>query len=393
MVNHIGNIVRYESSTDNFNAVIVPIANTNPTLAVSNLSETTSYRAVVQLNSCVQVYSSVAVVTVNDISQGGNITGLSGFCTGTSLNLTLTNFVGTVQRWEFSTNNFSTVSGTITTSATTIATGALTAPRQYRAVVKNGFCNEAYSEVFALTQNASPIANAGSDVTILQGSSTQLTASGGASYEWRILGNAIVIGNSASFFAGPINTTTYRVTVISPEGCTATDDVTVNVDFSGLTISPSGVAQFNNIPVNTLSVKTLSINNVGTLPFTINSAVIENTNPSAIEPLFFSTTGLNLPLTLNASQNQQFNVHFQPTATLFQSATLTLNTSIGVFVVSLSGNGTSVLPAWAINPTSYSFESTAIGTSATATFTIANLGNVPINVGDLISNNTSFSAT
>ncbi|WP_165698033.1 T9SS sorting signal type C domain-containing protein [Flavobacterium nackdongense] len=60
----IGNILRWESSTNNFSTVS-SITNTSPTLLVSNLSASTVYRAVVQSGSCPSVYSSIATVNVN----------------------------------------------------------------------------------------------------------------------------------------------------------------------------------------------------------------------------------------------------------------------------------------------------------------------------------------
>lgn len=73
-----------------------------------------------------------------------------------------------------------------------------------------------------------PAADAGPDVTIIQGRPAELRASGGVSYQWEpaaSLSNA----NVANPVARPDVTTTYTVTITTEEGCTATDEVTVTV--------------------------------------------------------------------------------------------------------------------------------------------------------------------
>jgi len=76
----------------------------------------------------------------------------------------------------------------------------------------------------AVTVNPLPNADAGSDQTLCTGGIATLSASGGATYQW-----SNGLGNSANASASPISTTTYTVTVTSSAGCTATDQVTINV--------------------------------------------------------------------------------------------------------------------------------------------------------------------
>jgi len=72
------------------------------------------------------------------------------------------------------------------------------------------------------------VAEAGSDVTICEGSAARLQGSGGVSYEWRPLRN-LSSPASQSTSASPIDTTLYYVTVTDEHGCKATDSVSVNV--------------------------------------------------------------------------------------------------------------------------------------------------------------------
>ncbi|MFN3405251.1 MAG: DNRLRE domain-containing protein, partial [Cytophagaceae bacterium] len=71
---HTGTIIRWESSTDNFNT-IANISNTTTSQSYSNLTSTTQFRAVVQ-SGCYEASSASATITVNpspgDPSQYGN---------------------------------------------------------------------------------------------------------------------------------------------------------------------------------------------------------------------------------------------------------------------------------------------------------------------------------
>ncbi|MDX5348998.1 MAG: gliding motility-associated C-terminal domain-containing protein, partial [Hymenobacteraceae bacterium] len=71
-------------------------------------------------------------------------------------------------------------------------------------------------------------ANASEAVTIMKGRHTQLSATGGVSYKWepaRGLSDPTV----QNPVARPEVTTTYRVTVVTPDGCEVTDEVTIIV--------------------------------------------------------------------------------------------------------------------------------------------------------------------
>ena len=63
LAGHTGNILRWESSIDNF-VTIVMIANITNSQAYSNITQTTKYRAVVQSGTCTSANSSPATITV-----------------------------------------------------------------------------------------------------------------------------------------------------------------------------------------------------------------------------------------------------------------------------------------------------------------------------------------
>jgi hypothetical protein len=84
---------------------------------------------------------------------------------------------------------------------------------------------------FTVTVLDGPNANAGSNVTIQNGGSTNLQGSGGTSCSWTPT-TGLSSPNSCTTTASPSQTTTYTLTV-TENGCTNTDTVMVTVDGSG----------------------------------------------------------------------------------------------------------------------------------------------------------------
>ncbi|HYV93752.1 MAG TPA: PKD domain-containing protein [Chitinophagales bacterium] len=73
-----------------------------------------------------------------------------------------------------------------------------------------------------------PIPDAGPDVTINQGETTQLNATGGENYLWQPP-DALSDPNIFNPVANPLNTITYTVTVTGANGCKAIDSITITV--------------------------------------------------------------------------------------------------------------------------------------------------------------------
>ncbi|MFH0866102.1 MAG: gliding motility-associated C-terminal domain-containing protein [Bacteroidota bacterium] len=74
-----------------------------------------------------------------------------------------------------------------------------------------------------VTVNSLPVAFTGNDTTICEGNSLTVSAAGGDTYAWNT-------GDSTSSFSVyPSSTSTYIVTVTDIYGCSASDDITVNV--------------------------------------------------------------------------------------------------------------------------------------------------------------------
>ncbi|RDV13111.1 gliding motility-associated C-terminal domain-containing protein [Pontibacter diazotrophicus] len=95
-----------------------------------------------------------------------------------------------------------------------------------QAVTRNGCTSTGRTKVTATVRPS--VANAGEDVTIMEGQSVKLQATGGTSYSWSPatgLSNPFIADPSAR----PLKTTTFTVTVTSEFGCAYTDEVTVTV--------------------------------------------------------------------------------------------------------------------------------------------------------------------
>ncbi len=188
------------------------LSNANIANPVANPSSTTSYTVTASNGSCSS--TDVMVVTVNAIPTA-NAGSDATICSGTSTTLGASG--GTSYSWLPVTGlNAANIASPIATPAATTT---------YTVTVSNGTCSS--TDAVVVTVNATPVANAGTDVTICSGSTTNLNASGGTSYSWTPstdLDNAAI----ANPIASPTVTTTYVVTATTA-GCSATDAVIVNV--------------------------------------------------------------------------------------------------------------------------------------------------------------------
>ena len=175
---------------------------TNQSITVSpNVS--TTYSVIVTNNGCsssddvkVTVAETVAANAGNDVT----------ICQGSLTTLTASG--GTNYLW--STGETSTSIDVSPNQTTT-----------YSVTVSNGFQSDSDSVV--VNVNSSPVADAGNDITIINGESVTLSASGGFNYLWS---NGSTLQN---IIVNPSETTTYSVTV-SANGCSSDEDeVTINV--------------------------------------------------------------------------------------------------------------------------------------------------------------------
>lgn len=178
---HKGTIVRWESSVDDFVTVVqLPVTSTN--MEVENLTETTSYRAVVQNGNCDETYSSIATIEVQTPAEGGTLSGGTTVCAegDNSTTLSLSGHKGTIVRWESSVDNFAANTTPITNTTTSLMIENLTETTSYRAVVSEALCGEVFSSEATIV--ASPLSEGGvvsSDAMVCRGDNrTVLSLSG-----------------------------------------------------------------------------------------------------------------------------------------------------------------------------------------------------------------------
>jgi gliding motility-associated-like protein len=169
-------------------------------------------------------------------------------CIGGSSSLTASG--GTTYTWNASPDL------TTTAGATTTATPATTSNYTVTGVDANGCQN---TDQVTVIVNPLPTISAGLDVSICNGQSTTLTASGGSTYVWTP-STGLSSTTTTSVTANPSATTTYTVNGTDINGCSNTDDVIVTVNpnipvNAGLdtSICPGGTAVLTASPLNTFT--------------------------------------------------------------------------------------------------------------------------------------------
>ncbi|OMP30694.1 hypothetical protein [Mangrovimonas sp. DI 80] len=169
-------------------------------------AQTTTYEVTGYTNGC-ESTDTVTVVLVDNsvIADAGQN---QEICQGESVTLTATG--GITYEWS---NGATTESITVSPEETTT----------YTVTAYSSTGSNSDTDQVTVTVNALPTADAGNDVSICQGESVTLTASGGGSYLWN------TGATSQSITVSPNSTTTYSVEVTS-NSCAATDQVTVTVN-------------------------------------------------------------------------------------------------------------------------------------------------------------------
>ena len=146
----VGSIIDWENSTDG-GLTWSSTGISNDSLIFLNLLTTTNYRVIVQAGACASSNSTIATVTVDNASVGGNLSSDNTVCA--SLNsgtITLSGQNGTPSNWEFSDD----LGATWNTIANTTASqnyNNLTTTTWYRTNVQNGTCPAEFSDTVTIT--------------------------------------------------------------------------------------------------------------------------------------------------------------------------------------------------------------------------------------------------
>ena len=228
-----GTVVNWLTSTDGVNYSVLPV--TTPLYTASDLTTTTTYKALVQNGgSCAIDTSSAATILVDPKSVGGQVNPSSMvFCLGQNKDalLSLNGQTGNVQNWQSSPDGVTWTDLAPVDATPTYSVIGITQPTQYRALVTSGVCPGDTSAVAAVTVVPALFPQGTirpPDTTICYGTTAQLfaTITIGTNYTWSNPGTLSNPGNgdipslpySIQTGASPVGTTNYILS-IENAGC------------------------------------------------------------------------------------------------------------------------------------------------------------------------------
>lgn len=196
----------------------IPGSASSPALVFSNLTLTSTYRAVFITADNATVYSTPATVVVNPLPVASiQATGPTTFCQGSSVRLTASG--GATYLWN--------------TGATTASITAATSGAYSVTVTSTAGCVSALATT-VVTVNPVPAVNltAAGSTTFCQGGSVRLLATGGKTGStYRFLRNGVALAGNADSTYTVSATGTYTALVTNGLGCSATAaSVTVRVN-------------------------------------------------------------------------------------------------------------------------------------------------------------------
>lgn len=170
-----GSITDWESSTDGGVTWTALGDNSNP-LSQTNLTQTTSYRAIVASGTCPSEYSDTLEISVISNVNGGDLSpSLDSVCiSGNSGTINLSNQQGIIDHWESSTDLISW--NTLANTSTSESYNNLTTTTYYRVIISG--CSTDTSTIAQI--NVNPISDAGSISAVVdacQGDDINLSSS------------------------------------------------------------------------------------------------------------------------------------------------------------------------------------------------------------------------
>ena len=262
LTGNVGNIVRWETSPTGY-APWSTINFTNDSLIYTNLVNTSYYRTVVKSGVCPQINSNAISIIVSPLSEGGIVSGSQEVCSGAnSGTLVLSDYAGDILNWQYSADYGTTWTDTANINHT-LSYSNLIQTTQFRAVVRSGACDTAYSEIATITVNPLPIVNFSYDTVCRTQATTfvnntTIPLGNIVSYSWDF-GNGN--GNNAEtpIYTYPVEGTyTVQLTATSDKGCvdSTSNVVMVNptpmVDYSFANACDGDSVSFQNASFSTI---------------------------------------------------------------------------------------------------------------------------------------------
>ena len=386
------------------------------------LTETTYFKRVAHdLNpgaTEVTLDSDPVKITVDATSVGGSVTTgkTQAVCTGTSpSDIAITGYTGNVVRWEQSATSDFAIPTSISSTATTLASatiGALSATTYYRAVVKNGVCNEVYTSDYAtVTVNETSVGGSvttGKTQAICSGSSPSdiaITGNTGSVVRWEkattsnFVGYTTIVSTSttlASATIGTLSATTYFRAVVQSGVCSEV----YTLDYATVTVttSPSAGTLSGTEAVCSSSTTTFSSTELGGTWTSGNTAVaiIADSTKGVISPVSAGTSLITYTVTGTAgciaTATRTVTVTSPPIGGL-ATADADYVCSGGSTTIRLSGNsGGTIQWQQSANGTSPS-SWTSISGATTTTYTTPALGATTYYRAMIVSNGVCSDAT
>ena len=175
-----------------------------------------------------------------------------------------------------------------------------------------------------------------------------------------------------------------NITVTTTQGSNSVISVSGTGTQAGISLTPSS-ASFGNVVVGATNSQTIQVGNPSNATLTITQASATGSG--------FSTSGLNLPLSINPGQTSTFNADFQPGATGSVSGNISLvsNAPGSPSVVNLTGTGVAATLTISLSTSSMSFGNVDTGLSSTLTETVTNTGNSNVQISQIAVSGTGFS--
>ncbi len=266
-----------------------------------------------------------ATITVNPVTDGGTASSDQTICSGeTPSAITLASNVGSVVKWQSSSDTAFTSPTDITNTSTTLTLGSLSATTYYRAVVQSGACSSANSNVVAITVKSLP--------TTTIASNNSPVCSGDASFSLTGTTDAVVTYS----INGGANTTTTLT------GGAAT--ISVSSPFASQVLTLVSVA--NNGCTNSLNgTSTISISTT-----TYDGTSWSNGDPDSSKLAVFTgnytiaadLTACSLRVTNNAvvTVNSTYNVNLNGAITVDAGSSFTMNNNSNLFQADASAVNT-----------------------------------------------------
>jgi hypothetical protein len=298
LTGNVGNVIKWQKSIDLAFTTPVDIAETTTTLqgsTIGNLAANTYFRAVVQSGTCSIVYTTPVLVTITPSTVGGTVSSAQTICSGTlPANLTLTGNIGSVIKWQKSTDLAFTTPVDITETSTTLLSstiGNLTSNTYFRAVVQNGICSVVNSTPILITVNAISVGGTVlSAQTICSGStpiSLTLSSNVGSVIKWQKSSNisfstptdiSVTTNTLTSATIGNLTSSTYFRSVVQSGVCTIANSTPVLITVLPVTVGGS-VSSAQTICSGTSPANLTLTGNVGNVLKWQKSSNIAFTSP------------------------------------------------------------------------------------------------------------------